>query len=98
MGVLTSLNWPARAKWVAVLAALAARPALAQDLSPITNMLTTIGETLTGPLGLAAALIGVVVVGLMLLSGRMQWGPAIAIFVGIAVIIGAGTILDGFAA
>ena len=75
---------------------VAASPALAQDLSPITSMLTSIGTALTGPLGRALGLIALAAVGVLFLLGRMNWMFAASIFVGLVVLFGASTILAGF--
>ena len=79
-----------------VVGLVAASPALAQDLSPITSMLTSIGTALTGPLGRALGLIALAAVGVLFLLGRMNWMFAASIFVGLVILFGASTILAGF--
>ena len=74
----------------------AATPALAQDLSPVTSMLTTIGTTLTGPLGRAIGLIALAAVGILFMLGRMNWMFAASVFVGLVLLFGSATILAGF--
>ena len=75
----------------------AVTPAYAQDLSPITTMLTTIGTALVGPLGRAFGLIAVAVVGFAFMTGRMNWQLAGSIVIGLAILFGAAAILAGFA-
>ena len=74
-----------------------ATAAMAQELSPITNMFTTIGDALTGELGRAIGLVALAVVGVMFATGRMNWISAVSVVVGLAIIFGAGTILSGYA-
>ena len=75
---------------------LIASPALAQDLSPITSMLQTIGTALTGPLGQGLGLVAVAAIGILFLTGRMNWIYAGSVFVGLVILFGAATILAGF--
>ena len=75
---------------------LIASPALAQDLSPITSMLQTIGTALTGPLGQGLGLVAVAAIGILFLTGRMNWIYAASVFVGLVILFGAATILAGF--
>ncbi|WP_435169727.1 TrbC/VirB2 family protein [Falsirhodobacter sp. 1013] len=72
-------------------------PALAQDLSPVNTMLGNIGDALTGATGRALGLIALAGVGIAFLIGRMNWMLAISVVVGLAILFGAGTMLDGFA-
>lgn len=76
--------------------ALTVVPAAAQDLSPITTMLTTIGTALTGPLGRAFGLVALAGVGFAFMTGRMNWPLAGAIVVGLAILFGSAAILAGF--
>ena len=75
---------------------LAASPALAQDLSPITTMLNSIGTALTGPVGRALGLVSLAAVGILFMMGRMNWMFAGSIVVGLVILFGASTILAGF--
>lgn len=92
MGILKSKKTVVLATVAAV--ALAS-PAAAQDLSPITNLFTTIGTALTGTLGRAAGLVALAGVGFAFLAGRMNWAVAGSILIGLVIIFGAATILAG---
>ena len=82
---------------IGILVAIAAvSPATAQDLSPITNMLTAIGTALTGPVGRALGLVALAAVGILFLTGRMNWLFAGSVVVGLVILFGAATILAGF--
>lgn len=70
--------------------------AAAQDLSPITTMLTAIGTALTGPVGRALGLVALAAVGVLFLTGRMNWLYAGSVVVGLVILFGAATILAGF--
>ena len=87
----------------AVLAALpiilvCAAPALAQDLDPVKNMLQTVVDALTGPIGRLIAILAVVAAGYMMFTGRLNWPLFLAIFFGVVLVFSAATIIDGFAA
>lgn len=92
MGILTRKSF-----WVlATLAGAVASPALAQDLSPINTMLTTIGEALTGTTGRALGLIALAGVGILFITGRMNMLFAGSVVLGLAILFGAASILSGF--
>ena len=74
----------------------AASPAAAQDLSPITGFFTTIGTALTSTLGRAIGLVALAAVGLLFMTGRMNWAFAASIAIGLVILFGAATILAGF--
>jgi len=96
MAILTRLR-AAQTLAIGVSAAAIAAPALAQDLSPINAMFTTIGTALTGPLGRAIGLVALAAVGIAFFTGRMNWMFAGSVVLGLAMLFGAGTILAGFA-
>lgn len=94
MAVLTS---PGRGLALMALALVAvASPALAQDFSPIDNFFNTVGTALTGTTGRAIGLVALAAVGIMFLRGRMDFGFAASITVGLVILYGAATILAGF--
>jgi type IV secretion system protein VirB2 len=74
----------------------AASPVFAQDLSPINNFFTTLGEALTGTTGRAIGLVALAAVGLMFLMGRMNWMFAGSVALGLVILYGAGSMLAGF--
>ena len=76
---------------------LSARPTLAQDLSPIQDMLETVEAALTGPIGIAVATLAIIGTGFMCMMGRLNWGWFASVVVGIVLIFSAGTIVAGFA-
>lgn len=75
-----------------------AAPALAQDLDPVKNMLQTVVDALTGPIGRLIAILAVVAAGYMMFTGRLNWPLFLAIFFGVVLVFSAATIIDGFAA
>ena len=77
---------------------LAASPALAQDLSPVSDMIDNIITALTGPIGRGLAILALIGAGVMMFFGRLNWPIFLAIFVGVVLIFSAQTIVDGFAA
>ncbi len=77
-------------------AAVMATPAAAQDFTPITTMLTTVGAALTGPVGRGIGLIAIMVVGYSGFTGRINWGFALSVVIGLVLVFGAAAILSGF--
>lgn len=71
-------------------------PATAQDLSPITTMLQSIGTALTTTVGRALGLVALAAIGILFLTGRMNWLYAGSVVVGLVILFGAATILAGF--
>ena len=102
MGILTILTRKntSRISFVLVssvgFTAVVTEPAFAQDLSPITQMLTAVGTALTGPLGRAAGLVALAVCGLLFMTGRMSWQFAASVIIGLVILFGSATILAGF--
>lgn len=98
MGILNSvLALCLKAIFFATLATFVViSPAAAQDLSPVTTMLTSIGTALTGPVGRALGLVALAAVGILFLTGRMNWLYAGSVVVGLVILFGAATILAGF--
>ncbi len=94
MGILTP--WLRAFGLALIVTFILTSPAAAQDLSPVTNMLTAIGTALTGPLGRAIGLIALAGVGILFLTGRMNWMYAGSVVVGLVILFGAATILAGF--
>ena len=93
------MNSPAYPRLViGLLLVLAASPALAQDLSPVSDMIENIITALTGPIGRGLAVLALVGAGVMMFFGRLNWPVFLAIFVGVVLIFSAQTIVDGFAA
>lgn len=94
MGILTL--WQRVGTLTLLATFLVTTPAAAQDLSPITTMLTAIGTALTGPVGRALGLVALAAVGILFLTGRMNWIYAGSVVVGLVILFGAATILAGF--
>lgn len=80
---------------------LAASPAFAQTVSdpagsgPILAALQWVQGTLLGTLATTAAVIAVAVVGLMMLTGRIDWRRGITVVLGAFIIFGAVAIVAG---
>lgn len=73
-------------------------PALAQDLSPISDMLETFIDALTGPIGRGLSIIAVIASGFAMLIGRLNWMYFIGVLIGAVLVFTAEDIVDGFAA
>ena len=86
----------------AALTAFVAAPALAQPVTldpqgsgAITGALGWIQGTLLGSVATAVAVIAVACVGLMMLTGRMNWRFGATVVIGLFILFGAGAIVGG---
>ena len=66
--------------------------------SPILGAVTWMQDTLLGEVASGAAVIAVAVVGLMMLSGRLNWRYGATVIVGCFILFGAATIVGGIRA
>ena len=84
--------------WFIVLTGIFALPdmALAQDLSPVSSMLTTVQAALTGPIGKAIATIAVIGVGYACFLGRLNWTLFAMVLIGAVLVFFADDLIDGF--
>jgi len=80
---------------VSALFLLSSHPSLAQDFGGVTTFLDAVVEAITGEIGVAIASIAVMAVGFMFMTGRMDWTHAVAVVLGIAIVFGAATFVDG---
>jgi len=93
MAILTQSH--RRIAAVAMALAVASTPAFAQDLSPLNTFFTTLGNALTGTTGRALGLVALAAVGIVFLTGRMNWGFAASVVIGLVILFGSATILAG---
>jgi type IV secretion system protein VirB2 len=84
------------------IAALRAAPAMAQTVQadppgsgPILGALSWVQGTLLGNLATTVAVIAVAVVGLMMLTGRIDWRRGITVVIGAFIVFGAVAIVEG---
>jgi len=90
----------ARQTILAVAGALGTTPVLAQTTdpagsSPILAALQWIEGTLLGNVATTAAVIAVAVVGLMMLTGRIDWRRGLVVVLGAFIVFGAAAIVEG---
>ena len=93
---------PMFARPLALLALLASSPALAQavTLDPqgsgaLTGALGWIQGTLLGSVATAVAVIAVASVGLLMLTGRINWRLGATVVIGLFILFGASSIVGG---
>lgn len=60
----------------------------------IGNLLCNVADWFTGPVGRGIATLAILVIGVGALMGKVSWGMAIIVGIGIAVIFGAPQIVD----
>lgn len=75
-----------------------ASPSAAQDFSGVTTFLDAIVDAVTGPIGIAVSALAVMAVGFSFMTGRMDWTFAVSIVLGIAIVFGAATFVQGITA
>jgi type IV secretion system protein VirB2 len=73
-----------------VAAALVPDMALAD---PITTALCVVVTTITGGIGGAIATLAVIIIGIGALMGKVSWGMAIIVVLGIAIVFGAAELV-----
>ena len=81
---------------IAYAAMLLPMDALAQTVQEggtIGSLLCSVAEWFTGPVGAGIATLAILVVGIGALMGKVSWGMAIIVGIGVAVIFGADTIV-----
>lgn len=90
------------ALFLVIYGALTASPALAQagyvdpaGSGPIVGAINWIQGTLLGTVATVVAVIAVAVVGLMMLSGRMNWRYGATVILGCFILFGAASIVAG---
>lgn len=68
--------------------------AMAQDGQTIGKVLCNVVNWFTGPVGKGIATLAIIVIGVGALMGKVSWGMAIIVGVGVAVIFGASSIVN----
>jgi type IV secretory pathway VirB2 component (pilin) len=81
---------------------MVASPALAQTVTtdpagsgPLLAALHWVQGTLLGNLATTAAVIAVAIVGLMMLTGRIEWRRGLTVIIGAFIVFGAAAIVAG---
>lgn len=64
------------------------------DAGKITEVLCTLVNWMTGATGRAIATLAIIIIGVGALMGKVSWGMAIIVALGIAIIFGAPTLLN----
>ncbi|WIW57096.1 TrbC/VirB2 family protein (plasmid) [Mesorhizobium mediterraneum] len=73
-------------------------PSAAQDFNGVTTFLQAIVEAITGPIGVSISALAVIAVGFSFMTGRMDWTFAVSIIMGIAIVFGGASFVQGLAA
>ena len=66
--------------------------------TPMGNVLCTVVEWFTGNTGKGLATIAITVIGIGALLGKVSWGMAIIVGIGVAIVFGAAGIVDAMGA
>ena len=84
--------------FVAMLPDLAAAQTAASSDTPMGNVLCTVKNWFTGNTGKGLATIAITVIGIGALLGKVSWGMAIIVGIGVAIVFGAAGIVDAMGA
>lgn len=82
----------------AILFLMSSYPSAAQDFSGVTTFLDAIVDAITGPIGVAIAALAIIAIGFSFMTGRMDWTFAVAVILGIAIVFGGASFVQGIAA
>ncbi len=74
------------------------RPSLAQDFGGVETFLDAIVNAITGPIGISISAIAVIAVGFSFMTGRMDWTFAVSVILGIAIVFGGASFVQGLSA
>lgn len=92
----------ARSAAAAAVLALNCEPTLAQSISPdpqgsgvIAGALNWLTGTLLGNVATGVAILAVAIIAILLMTGRMEWGRAALVVIGIFILFGAVSIVTG---
>ena len=89
----TKIN-PAGLTWCLMIAFSMILMPDAASAATIGNVLCNVVDWFNGPVGKGIATLAIIVIGVGALMGKVSWGMAIIVGVGVAVIFGAGTIVN----
>lgn len=67
--------------------------AMAQSPTAISSVLCNVVSWFTGSIGAGIATLAIIVIGVGALMGKVSWGMAIIVGLGVGIIFGAGTIV-----
>ncbi|CDX20930.1 membrane hypothetical protein [Mesorhizobium plurifarium] len=73
-------------------------PSAAQDFNGVTTFLQAIVEAITGPIGVSISALAVIAVGFSFMTGRMDWTFAVSTVMGIAIVFGGASFVQGLTA
>ncbi|MFB9951890.1 TrbC/VirB2 family protein [Rhizobium puerariae] len=77
---------------------LTTQPSAAQDFQGVTTFLDKVVAAITGPIGIAVSALAVMAVGFSFMTGRMDWTFAVAVVLGIAIVFGGASFVEGLSA
>ncbi|WP_085033080.1 TrbC/VirB2 family protein [Ensifer aridi] len=82
----------------AIMSLILATPCAAQDFSGVHSFLDAIVKAITGPIGVSISALAIIAVGFSFMTGRMDWTFAVSTILGIAILFGGATFVQGLAA
>lgn len=76
------------------LVAVMLMPEFASAQNPIGDTLCNVVDWFTGPVGGGIATLAIIIIGIGALMGKVSWGMAIIVGLGVAIIFGADTLIS----
>ncbi|MBY0354584.1 MAG: TrbC/VirB2 family protein [Rickettsiales bacterium] len=64
------------------------------DGGPIGDVLCQVVQWFNGPVGAGIATLAVIIIGVGALLGKVSWGMAIIVGLGVAIVFGAGSVIE----
>lgn len=71
--------------------------AMASGTNAFETVMCNIVALFTGPMGKAIATLALIIVGLGALMGKVSWGMALIVAIGVALVFGAASVVDAIA-
>jgi type IV secretion system protein VirB2 len=69
-------------------------PDAAYAANPVQTMFKAVCDALTGPTGKLIATVAIVIVGIGALLGKISWGMAMIVAIGVGLVFGAGALVQ----
>ncbi len=91
----TTKHWQHAFTFLACALAVAApEMSLATTGNPIGDVLCDVVGWMTGPVGAGIATLAVIIIGVGALLGKVSWGMAIIVGLGVAIVFGAPSVIE----
>ena len=90
----TSKHWHNAIAFMACALTVALPDLAAATGNPIADVLCDVVDWMTGPVGAGIATLAVIIIGVGALLGKVSWGMAIIVGLGVAIVFGAPAVIE----